>query len=156
VNILDYIFVGIIGVLGLRCLFKGLIGELLSAAAMVGGLFAGVVFHRPVGDWLGGLVNLGGFSLIAGFLVSFAVVFIVVKIIERSLRTVFENLQLESLDRVLGLLFGLVEGLILSAIILLILRYQPIFDLSALLEGSFFARLLLPILAEHLPTPERG
>lgn len=153
-NILDYIFLAIIGILGLRCLFRGLISELLSAAAMVGGLFAGVVFHRPVGDWLSGMANLGGFSVIAGFLLSFAVVFFIVKIIERSLRTVFENLQLEALDRVLGLVFGLVEGLILSALILLILRYQPIFDLSALLEGSVFARALLPLLAEHLPAPE--
>jgi membrane protein required for colicin V production len=154
VNILDYIILGIMGILGLRCLFRGLISEVLSAAAMVGGLLAGVVFHRPVGAWLAGMVNIGSFSVIAGFLLSFAVVFIVVKIIERSLRTVFENLQLEALDRVLGLLFGLVEGLILSTIILLILRYQPIFDVAALLEGSFFARLLLPLLAEHLPAAE--
>ncbi len=153
-NVLDYIFLGIIGVLGLRCLFKGIIGEVLSAAALVGGLLAGLVFHRPVAAWLAGKFELGGFAVIAAFLLSFAVVFIIIKIIERALSSVLENLQLEALDRILGLLFGLVEGVILSCLILLILNYQPLFDLSALLEGSAFARIFIPLLAQHVAMPE--
>jgi hypothetical protein len=32
-----------------------------------------------------------------------------------------------------------------------VLRYQPLVNVGALLEGSFVARILLPIIAERFP-----
>lgn len=151
-NTLDYVLLCIIAVAALRCFFRGIIGEVLSTAALLGGLLAGVLFYRPVGTWLGSIVALGGFSVVAGFVLSFAVVYIVVKIIERSLQSVFENLQIEALDRILGFAFGALEGLVLSSIILIVLRYQPLFKVDTLLEGSFMARILLPLIAERMPS----
>lgn len=150
-NALDYVLLAVTGVLGLRCFFRGIISEVLSAAALVGGVLAGVLFHAPLGAWLGGRLGLGGFAPVAGFLLAFAAVFIVVKIVEGSLRSVLEHLELQALDRVLGFAFGLVEGLVLSALVILILSYQPVLELDALLSGSLLARLLLPLIAGYLP-----
>jgi|JFJP01.1.fsa_nt_gi membrane protein required for colicin V production len=150
-NSLDYVLFAIIAVAALRCWFRGIIGEILSTAALVGGLLAGIFFYRPIGAWISNLVALGGLEPFAGFVAAFAIVFIVVKVIERSLRSVLENLNLDFLDRILGLVFGALEGIIISAIILLVLRYQPLVNVGALLEGSFVARILLPIIAERFP-----
>lgn len=150
-NGLDFVLLAVTGVLGLRCFFRGIISEVLSAAALVGGVLAGVLFHAPLGAWLGERFGLGGFSPVAGFLLAFAAVFIVVKIVEGSLRNVLEHLELQALDRVLGFGFGLVEGLVLSALVILILRYQPVLELDALLSGSLLARLLIPLIAGYLP-----
>ncbi|MBN2874469.1 MAG: CvpA family protein [Spirochaetales bacterium] len=153
-NTLDYILIGIIAIAALRCWFKGIIGEVLSAAALVGGLLSGVFFYRQVGALLSQMMELGGFEPVVGFIVAFAVVFIVVKIIERSLRSVLENLNLDVLDRVFGLLFGAVEGVLISAIIVMVLYYQPLVDVTSLLDGSFIARTLIPIVAERIPVQE--
>ncbi|PKL09809.1 MAG: hypothetical protein CVV51_01935 [Spirochaetae bacterium HGW-Spirochaetae-7] len=150
-NALDYVLFAIIAIAALRCWFRGIIGEVLSAAALVGGLLSGIFFYRPVGAWIDSLVALGGFEQVVGFIAAFAAVFIVVKVIERSLRSVLENLNLDVLDRILGLAFGAFEGLIVSTIIILVLRYQPLFNVGALLEGSIVARILLPLVAGRIP-----
>lgn len=151
-NALDFVLLAIIAIAALRCWFRGIIGEVLSMAAVVGGLLAGILFYRPVGAWLSSLRPLGGFEVVIGFVAAFALVFIVVKIIERSLRGVLESLNLDVLDRVLGFAFGALEGLVLSAVIVMVLRYQPVVDVEALLDGSVIARILIPIVAERIPT----
>lgn len=153
-NILDYIFLAIIAIAALRCWFRGIIGEVLSAAALIGGLLAGVVFYRPLANWLTTMVNLGSLSLVAGFLMGFAIVFVAFKVLERSLRGILEGFNLDILDKLLGFGFGAFEGLLISAILLLLLKFQPVVDVSELLEGSFAARILLPIIAERLPSLE--
>ena len=150
-NALDYVLFAIIAIAALRCWFRGIIGEVLSAAALVGGLLSGIFFYRPVGAWIDSLVALGGFEQVVGFIAAFAAVFIVVKVIERSLRSVLENLNLDVLDRILGLAFGAFEGLIVSTKIILVLRSQPLFNVGALLEGSIVARILLPLVAGRIP-----
>ena len=150
-NVLDYVLLAVIAIAALRCWFRGIVGEVLSMAAVVGGLLAGIFFFRPVGAWISNMKPLGGFEVVVGFVASFAVVFIVVKIVEKSLRSVLENLNLDILDSVLGLIFGVVEGVIISAIVVMILHYQPVFDVEALLDGSWIARLLLPLVVEALP-----
>lgn len=151
-NALDYVLLAIIAIAALRCWFRGIIGEVLSMAAVVGGLLAGILFYRPVGAWLSSLKPLGGFEIVIGFVAAFALVFIVVKVVERSLRGVLESLNLDVLDRVLGFAFGALEGVVLSAIIVLVLRYQPLVNVDALLDGSVIARILIPIVAERIPT----
>jgi membrane protein required for colicin V production len=153
-NILDYILLAIIAIAALRCWFKGIIGEVLSAAALVGGLLAGVLFYRPLASWLATIVDLGSLALVAGFLMGFAIVFIAFKILERSLRGILEGFNLDILDRLLGFGFGAFEGLLICAILLLLLKYQPVVDASELLEGSLAARILLPLIAERLPSLE--
>jgi membrane protein required for colicin V production len=153
-NTLDYIIIGIVAVAALRCWFRGIIGEVLSAAALVGGLLAGILFYRPIATWLTTLVDLGSFALPAGFVLSFAVVFIAVKIIEKSLRGILESFKLDILDRVFGLLFGAVEGLVIVAVLLLVIKYQPVFDTTALLADSTIAGIILPVITEHLPNLE--
>lgn len=150
-NGLDYILIAIIALAALRCWFRGIIGEVLSMAAVIGGLLAGIFFYRSFGQWLNTIFDFGGFALIAGFIAAFAIVFIVVKIVEKSIRGVLENLNLDILDRLLGFLFGAFEGIIVSAIVIMLLRYQPVFDVESLLTGSFISRLLLPLVASAIP-----
>jgi membrane protein required for colicin V production len=153
-NTLDYIMLAIVAVAALRCWFRGIIGEVLSTVALVGGLLAGIFFYRPLAGWLTTLVDLGSLSLVAGFLMGFAIVFIAFKILERSMRGILEGFNLDILDKILGFGFGTLEGLIICAILLLLLKYQPVVDTSELLEGSLAARILLPVIAERLPNLE--
>lgn len=154
-NTLDYVLIAIIAIAALRCWFRGIIGEVLSAAALVGGLLSGIFFYRQVGGWISSLVALGGFEQVVGFVAAFAIVFIVVKVVERSLRSVLENLHLDALDRILGLAFGAFEGLLVSTIVILVLMYQPLVNVGALLEGSLVARVIIPLVAGHIP-PQSG
>jgi uncharacterized membrane protein required for colicin V production len=54
-------------------------------------------------------------------------------------------------DKFLGILFGIAEGMVLAALVVLLLRLQPLFDPSSLLRDSLFARLLLPLAGMVMP-----
>ncbi len=151
-NILDIVFCVIIGLLALRCFFKGLVHELMTKASILGAALLAILFYRIVGGWLSKLVNLGEFAPIAGFIAVALVVFIIMKLLQASIATIVEGLHIQPIDKALGLILGLSEGILLSSLILIALSYQPVFDLSATFEGSFFARILLPLIARQLPS----
>jgi membrane protein required for colicin V production len=74
-------------------------------------------------------------------------VFIAGKILDRIVKDIIERLHLDGLNRFLGIFLGFIEGLALISVILVVLRMQPLFDSSSLLGNSFFARVILPLVA---------
>jgi len=151
-NTLDIIFSILVALLALRCFFKGIVYELMTKASILGSAFLAIIFYRIVGVWLSKIAELGSFAPIAGFIVVALVVFIIMKLLQASIATIVEGLNIRSLDRVLGLFLGIAEGILLCALILIALRLQPIFDLSKIFEGSFFARILLPLISRQMPS----
>ena len=71
-----------------------------------------------------------------------------IQILERILKDIAERIRLGAVDRALGFVLGIAEGLLVVSAALFVLTIQPLFDPTALLEGSFFARLLLPLVGE--------
>jgi len=59
---------------------------------------------------------------------------------------IINNVSLSGANSFLGLIFGLVEGIVLVSLVLLLLKIQPLFDSSSLLANSFFAKLILPLI----------
>lgn len=93
------------------------------------------------------LIKIYVAAVVVSFLIIFIATFLVLKIIQAIIKKIFETKILSSLDRVLGFAFGLLEGLAFVAIILIILTAQPWFDVSSLLNGSIFYRILSGIIA---------
>ncbi len=145
-NALDYIFIILILIASVRGALRGFIDELLSMAAIILSLASAVLFSRILANKLSGLWGESFWNQVIAFLLIFIVVYVFVKIIEGLLNRLFEALHLEKLDRALGFLLGVAEGIILVIIVLFVLNWQPLFDTAPLVEGSFFARILLPLL----------
>ncbi|WP_461255187.1 CvpA family protein [Treponema sp. R80B11-R83G3] len=146
---IDFVFIGLIALFMIRCFLKGFVSELLSMAAIVLGLLAALFFHKNGGVFLRNQFwpELNVIPEIAAFVILFVIVFLVIKIIEKMLVNIIDNVSLSGADRFLGLIFGLAEGIVLVSLILFLLKIQPLFDSSSLLENSFFARLILPLIA---------
>jgi len=145
---IDITFIGLIGLFMIRCYLKGFISELLSMAAIVLGLLASLYFYKN-----GGIYIRERFAMdikivpeVIAFIALFIIVFIVVKLLEILLKGIIENVRLGGVDRFLGILFGIAEGLAVVSLLLFLLKVQPLFDPTRLLEDSFFARLLLPLI----------
>ncbi|HOX12726.1 MAG TPA: CvpA family protein [Spirochaetia bacterium] len=145
-NALDLVLFVVILLFALRCYFRGFVAELLSMAAVILGVFLAILFYRPAGELLAKYLALESFTEVLGFAVVFLLVFLLIKILQGVLRSVIENINLQNVDRGLGFLLGAAEGLLLSSLLLMLMRLQPVLDLSALLEGSFLGKNLLPVL----------
>jgi len=164
VNTLDWIFVVILALLGIRCMVKGFIAEILSVAAVLVGIFAGLLLYKGAAALLIGWglpASPSALSGILGFAAVFAIAYLVIKLLERLLRESIEAAELGGVDRALGLILGLVEGLAFVAIILVAMQLlQPAFKslpgYAKLLGGSAFARVILPIIGPELAKATQG
>ena len=163
-NTLDWIFVAVLALLGIRCMIKGFVAEVLSVAAVLVGILSALFLYKIVGPLLVGW-GLPAAPAIVPAAIAFAAVFIVgflvVKLIERLLEEGIEAAQLGGVDRILGLALGLAEGLMIVCLVLVAMSlFEPslksIPGFSNLLRGSAFARILVPIVGPELVKATQG
>lgn len=163
-NSLDWVFVVLIGLLGLRCMAKGFVGELSSMASLIAGILAAILFYRPAGElfvsW-GLAAKPAAFPEVLGFLASFFVVFLAVKLIGRAVSEGVEAAEMGGIDRGLGLLLGLAEGLLLVCLVLIAMnllepKLKSVSGYSKLLRDSAFARTILPIVGPEVAKATQG
>jgi membrane protein required for colicin V production len=145
---IDVVFMVIIAISALRCAARGFISELLSMAALIFGVLAALLFFRQGGTLVRGWFMPGVKVVpeIIAFIAFFLIIYIAVKIIEMTLKSIIEGIKLGGLDHLLGFLFGFVEGIIIVCLLLFLITIQPFFNADSMLENSFLARLLLPVI----------
>ncbi len=156
-NALDWVFIAIFALLGIRCMVKGFLAELLSVAAIFVGLFAGIFLYKAAGKLFVGwglAAKPELLPLILGFIAVFFVVFLIIKLIARLLEEGIEAAQLGGVDRILGLVLGLAEGLILVSFLVIALsmleKTLSIVGFTRFLNGSAIVRFILPIIGPEL------
>lgn len=142
---LDYIFGAIILVATIRCVLKGFVAEIVSMAAIGGGILCGVLFSARGAEIAAGVLGDSPWNRVIAFLVLFLAVYLALKISEGLLYRFLEALQLENLDRALGFFLGFAEGVALSVLVLLVLGSQPFFNIDQLVDQSMFARLVIAL-----------
>lgn len=145
---IDIVFGSLILILVVRCALRGFIEEFMSMAALVLGLLCAILFYKPGAEYVRSKLGDQYLPELVAFVGLFLIAFVLVKILERILKDIMEQVKLGGVDRLLGLLLGLVEGLLVVSAALFVLSKQPLFDSSALLDHSFFAKLLLPLIGE--------
>ena len=148
---IDIVFTILIVVLAVRGAIRGFVAEFGSVAALFLGLGGAIALYKSVAVLLGKWFGTSLWNPLIAFLVVFLLIYLVVKALERLLAALFDKLDLERLDRAIGLFLGLAEGLLLVGVLLFLLNWLPFLDTRGLLQDSLFARLLSPL----LPSPER-
>jgi membrane protein required for colicin V production len=148
IAVIDIVFIVLAIILTVRCALRGFIGELMSMASIVLGLLAALFFYKNGGVFIREKFMPGMKIIpeILAFIALFLIVFVVIKILESILKEIIEKIRLGGADRFLGIVFGLVEGIIVISLVLFILTIQPLFDPAPVLRGSIFAEFLLPFI----------
>jgi membrane protein required for colicin V production len=163
-NTLDWIFIVLLAILGVRCMARGFVAEILSVASVLGGLLAGLLLYKPAGElfvsW-GLTAEPAALPGVLGFAAAFLIVYLVVKLVERLLKEGIEEAELGGIDRFFGLVLGLAEGLIVVALVLVLMSllesaFKSVPGYAKLLNGSFFARFILPIVGPELAKATQG
>jgi membrane protein required for colicin V production len=163
-NALDWVFIVILALLGIRCMIKGFIAEVLSVAAILLGLLAAIFLYKAAGRLFVGWGIAAKPEIvpaILGFAAVFLLTFLLIKLIAHLLREGIEAAELGGVDRALGLVLGLAEGLVLVSLVLIAMSLleptlKSIAGYSKLLDGSFFAKLILPIIGPEVAKATQG
>jgi membrane protein required for colicin V production len=148
IAIIDIVFLGIIAIFTLRCAIRGAVSELMSMAALVFGLLAAIFFYKKAAFIVRErfMPDVKALPEIISFIALFLIVFGVIKILESILKSIVEGIKLKGPDHFLGLVLGFAEGLVVVCLLLFIISIQPFVHPADILDGSFFAELLLPFI----------
>jgi membrane protein required for colicin V production len=146
--IVDIFFIILTLVLVTRSTLRGFVTEFMSLMAVVCGLAAAILLFRAGGAFLREkfMNETKYLPEIIAFAGLFFILFAFVKIIEYMLAEIVERVRLHGVDRFLGFILGIAEGIVVVSLILLLLTFQPLFDEEPLLRGSVFSEFLLPII----------
>lgn len=136
----DFVFLCFILICVVISTVRGFVSELFGKASWILGIVAAFIFYDEVGNLFTGIEN-GFLKVVIGFCISFVAVFMIFKLLEIIFSKFVENDILASLNRALGFLLGIAEGIALVSFAIHLLKWQKLFDAS-FLTGSFFARLL--------------
>jgi membrane protein required for colicin V production len=120
-NVLDIIFLVLMGASVIYSLIRGLTREIFSFLAVVLGFFGAGYGHPWAAEWLQGWVHQETLAQILGFAILFLLVALAVSLLGRLLSGIIHKGGLGWADRMGGAAFGFLKAVLLIAIILLVL-----------------------------------
>ncbi len=118
---------------------RGLVKEFFFTAAWVGGYLAALFFYQPAAHLLRGFITYGPLADLAGFLILFSGVYLLVRLLEYLVREKLGLKMPRGVDAPAGALMGLLKGLVILALLLVALSYWPP-AYKALLTDSYILR----------------
>lgn len=114
---------------------SGLIQEVFTFGGLVVGIILAGQLYRPVADAVAG-PSASNLAYAAAFLAILIGVWLAAGIGAQFLRAAVRTLHLGWLDRLGGILFGVLKGLVWIFIIVIVLRRFPFYDTGSLVEES--------------------
>lgn len=144
----DVVFAVIILALAIAGAVKGFVAELFGKAALVLGLIVAVLFYSKLYPYIARWISIDFFAQAVAFLLLFIATYLLVKILQHVIGSFFQSEIMSGLNRTLGFFLGVVEGVLVVAVVLIAMYAQPWFDIGSLFDGSFFANILSGIIAQ--------
>jgi membrane protein required for colicin V production len=146
--VIDICFLILIGLMLFHGFFKGFIGELFSWASLILAIWVAVILFPAGGAYIreSFMPNIRVVPEVLAFISIFLVILIAIKLLGFLLKNVIEGARLGFVNKILGAVFGVVEGFAIVMIILFVLSVQPLFDASSLIGESAFAQFLAPLI----------
>lgn len=142
----DLVFILIILFFTIRCIIKGFVAEIMSAASIVGGIILGFFFSDYLTILIHKHLGFQWWNKLISFLVIFLLVYIFVKLIQGVFHAIVEKINLERLDRSLGFFLGLFEGVAVVVLLITVIDAQPFFPSDAILGGSIISNYVLSVI----------
>ncbi|MEN3373636.1 CvpA family protein [Dechloromonas sp. ZS-1] len=113
----DYTVIGVIGLSLLFGLWRGVVGEIIALLAWALALFAAIEFGGVVGEALFNGINDPAMRTLAGCVVIFIGVLVAMALVRMVVKSMVKALGLSMSDRLLGMIFGLVRGVLVTMVL---------------------------------------
>ena len=148
IPVIDLVFLILIVLVAIRGRARGFIDELFTWAGLVLAIWGAVLLHASGAAYIRTkmMENVQFLPEILAFIAIFIIIMLFLKMLKHILKDVIMAAKLGGANKLLGLIFGIVQGLTITALILFLLAIQPLFDPSNILVDSIFAQILLPII----------
>lgn len=151
-TLLDLTFAIIILVSTIAATTKGLVREIVSIVALLGGFMLAAIYYQVPGAWFASLMRSEALAQLLGFLIIFVGCLLIGALVSFFINKFVKMASLEWVDRLLGAVFGFLRGWLICSIIVIGLVAFPVKeDLLArsilapyVLAGARAAVLMVP------------
>ncbi|MBS1144458.1 MAG: CvpA family protein [Proteobacteria bacterium] len=116
-TVFDYVVLGIVGVSLLFGLWRGVVGEVIALVAWGVGIFAAIEYGAPVGHSVFAGMSDPALRTLAGCVVIFVSILVLMAILNMVVRSMVKALGLSVSDRILGMVFGLLRGVLVCMVL---------------------------------------
>ncbi|WP_028974014.1 CvpA family protein [Spirochaeta cellobiosiphila] len=154
--LMDIIFLMILGGFVFFGLFRGFVTEIINFMTLVGGVILAVALGPLASEYIKGYLDWGDNTIYLAYFGIFIGFAIILRLAQNMILNMVENLNLEGLDRILGILIGALEGLIVIFLVIMVIEIQPLFDPQKLLGESVFYERISPYLPQGQSLFEEG
>ncbi len=141
-TVLDFVFALIIVLSTGFALTKGLVREVISLVALLGGFVLAAYYYSVPAAYFSELTRTRSIADLIGFMILFVGTLAVGAIVALLVNRFVKMASLEWIDRLLGGLFGFLRGWAVASILVLAMVAFPLRD-NALLARSYLAPFLL-------------
>lgn len=117
IGIIDMIVLGILVFSVLFALYRGLVSELLGISSWILAGFGALYSYTPMQPLMGKFIENEKIAGICGALLVALIILIVATIINSHINRKLRESSLSGLDRLLGLIFGLLRGILVIALL---------------------------------------
>ncbi|SCY72980.1 CvpA family protein [Desulfoluna spongiiphila] len=119
-NPLDITFCIVIAFCLIRGAFRGIVKEASAIIGVFGGFFAAYTYYPLLGEQLSRFIDSTAWLNIISFLIIFGAVFAAVSALGVLIKYLLKVVFLGWVDRLCGAGFGLVKGILISAVLLMV------------------------------------
>lgn len=120
-NPFDVFIILVLGYSIVRGLFRGLVKEVSSIIGVLGGFYAAYSYYPMVAKLLSGLIAEQSYLNILSFLIIFCGILIIISILGVVIKYLLNVAFLGWIDRVCGVGFGLIKGVLIVTVLFIIL-----------------------------------
>lgn len=120
-NPFDVFIILVLAYSTVRGLFRGLVKEVSSIIGVLGGFYAAYSYYPMVAKLLSGLVAEQSYLNILSFLIIFCGILIIISILGVVIKYLLNVAFLGWIDRVCGVGFGLIKGVLIVTVLFIIL-----------------------------------
>ena len=159
-NWTDYIIIGVLGLSVLIGLWRGLVSEVLALAIWIAAFWVAWTFGPAVAAHFDHIIELPSARIIVGYGICFVTVLILGALLRFAISKLIQSTGLSGTDRLLGMLFGFVRGVLLVSLLVFLVGFtaftrDPWWQQSVLLPqfqrvAAWLEQRVPPSVAEHL------
>jgi membrane protein required for colicin V production len=116
-TVFDYVVIGVVGLSLLFGLWRGVVGEVIALIAWISGVMAAVEFGGVAGQRAFSGIADPSIRMLAGCVLVFVGVLVAMSLVSWAVRKMVKALGLSLSDRLLGMVFGLVRGVLVTMVL---------------------------------------
>lgn len=137
---IDYVILAVVVLSALIGLVRGLLREGFAILTWVAALWTASHFHAMVSPYLQSMITLASVRQIAAFTIVFLLMLLAGSLMAFILARLVQSTGLSGSDRLAGLVFGMVRGVLLVGVMLLLLAQTPLVHDPWWQQSSFIPR----------------